>query len=163
MSLLRRRIKLTILFEFLGQPDPVVARGDDEQFSQRLALSEPYHVIAQILKEYHQKQNKVSSVGINDLKLISDLLKDSGLTEPQILQEIWSFQEEMNIILEDKEKEMPKVYDAFCQLFNRDFFQELVKALLKEYGLGVDIPYSTLFSGATRTLATEKTLTVIEP
>ena len=37
----------------------------------------------------------------------------------------------MNLILEDKETEMPKVYDAFCELFNRDFFQELVKALLK--------------------------------
>ena len=50
---------------------------------------------------------------------------------------------------------MPKVYDAFCELFNRDFFQELVKALLKKYGLGADIPYSSLFSGANRTLATE--------
>jgi hypothetical protein len=134
----------------------LLQEGDDEQFSQRLlALSEPYHVIAQILKEYHQKHNAAGSVGLNDFKLMSDLLKDSGLTEAQIMQGILNFQEEMNLLLGDKEKEKQQVYDAFCQLFNRDFFQELIKALLKEYGAGADIPYTSLFSGANRTLATE--------
>ena len=131
-SLLRRledKLNNSLRVQTLDSSDTqLLQEGDDEQFSQRLlALSEPYHVIAQILKEYHQKQNKVGSIGFNDFILISDLLKDSGLTKPQILQEIWSFQEEMNIILEDKEKEMPKVYDAFCQLFNRDFSKNWLK------------------------------------
>ena len=134
----------------------LLEEGKDEQFSQRLlALSEPYHVIAQILKEYHQKHSAVSSLGLNDVKLISDMLKGSGLTEGQVMQGIFDFQEEMNLILKDKEKQRQGVYDAFCELFNRDFFRELVNALFKEYGAGADIPYSSLFSGANRTLATE--------
>ena len=159
-SLLRRledKLNNSLRVQTLDSSDTqLLQEGDDEQFSQRLlALSEPYHVIAQILKEYHQKHNAAGSIGFNDFILISDLLKDSGLTKDQIEQGISNFQKEMKLVLEDKEKEMPKVYDAFCQLFNRDFFQELVKALLKEYGAGVDIPYSSLFSGANRTLATE--------
>ncbi len=134
----------------------LLQEGDDEQFSQRLlALSEPYHVIAQILKEYHQKQSAVGDVGIKDVRLISVMLEDSGLTEAQIMQGILNFQDEMNLILKDKEKEKQQVYDAFCELFNRDFFRELIKALLKKYAAGVDIPYTSLFSGANRTLATE--------
>ena len=153
-SLLRRledKLNDSLRVRTLDSSDTqLLQEGDDEQFSQRLlALSEPYHVIAQILKEYHQKHNAAGSVGLSDFILISDLLKDSGLAKEQIMQGISNFEKEMNLILEDK------VYDAFCQLFNRDFFQELVKALLKEYGLGVDIPYSSLFSGANRTLATE--------